>query len=277
MFYYQNWELFCSWVNSVGIKNSTAQKSLTSSSDDRFIVFKHDVETNVPRAFKLAEIENKYGICGSYYVQAYLLENPQNVELLQKMQAMGHEISYHYDVLDANNGDFIRAEKDFDKWLQKFKDLGFKFSTICQHGNPVKNRVGYNSNRDFFRNHEIRNRHSDLVDMVVNYSTYAKRPYAYISDAGYMWKHISDPENNDINLTVKDEPIGNFIKLKEFILSSNSNIILSTHPHRWVSSRSKIESKILVFKIVRKSIRFIQKFPGANWLLNSFYFLAKKI
>ncbi len=277
MFYYKNWECFCRWINSIGIKTYTAQESLASVSDKRFIVLKHDVETNVRRAFKLAEIEHSHGISGSYYVQAYLLESSQNIEMLKKMQDMGHEISYHYDALDANNGDYIAAENDFDKWIQKFKDLGFRFKTICQHGNPIKKRVGYTSNRDFFRDRDIRERHSDLVDMVVNYSAYTKYPYVYISDAGYMWKHITSPENNDVDASSTDVSIGDFGKLKKFILSTSSNVILSTHPHRWENSYFKIESKICVFKVVRKTVRIIQKLPIANQLLNRFYFLAKKI
>lgn len=277
MFYYKNWENFCAWINEIGLTAYTAQESLAYVSGERFIVLKHDVETNVGRALRLAEIEHRHGICGSYYVQAYLLESEQNVEMLTRMQDMGHEISYHYDVLDANNGNFQAAENDFDKWLKRFNDSGFRFKTICQHGNPVKNRVGYTSNRDFFRNKEIRERHKELVDLVVNYSGYAKRPYLYISDAGYMWKHIIDPENNDVNPAKEDKALGNFKKLQEYIRSTNEDIILSTHPHRWKDSKIKIQIKIFAFRVIRTAVKCIQTLPGANQLLNRFYYLAKKI
>lgn len=60
-----------------------------------------------------------------------------------------------------------------------FADNGFRYGTICQHGNPVKKRVGYTSNRDFFRNEEIRSHYPNLVDMVANYSLYAVSKYRY--------------------------------------------------------------------------------------------------
>lgn len=278
MFYYENWEQFCNWIHSIGIKTYTAEQSLSLDlSNNRFIVLKHDVETNVPRALQLAEIEHRNGISGSYYVQAYLLNSEENVRMLREIREMGHEVSYHYDVLDANNGDFVKAESDFDQWLKVFHDKGFEFKTICQHGNPVKNRVGYTSNRDFFRNQDIKKRHNDLVDMVVNYSKYAKSDYIYISDAGYKWKHITEPENNDLRPDSETIIIGGFQKLKEYIQSKDCSVIISTHPHRWESSAFKINSKIQIFRVVRTTVRCLQKFPGINSILNRFYFLAKKI
>lgn len=277
MFYYQNWDIFCAAVKGSDFVTCRADESINQPKDIRYIVFKHDVETNVGKALRLAEMEHKYGINGTYYVQGYLLNDPQNIAMLKRIQEMGHEISYHYDVLDANGGDYEKADKDFSKWLKKFDSEGFVFKTICQHGNPVKERSGYNSNRDFFRNAEIKSKYPDLVDMVVNYSEHIKRPYKYISDAGYIWKHITEPEINDLNPHAETRIIGNFEKLFKFILSSNCGIVLSTHPHRWENSAVKINAKIIVFKVVRVAVRSIEKVPLAKKMLNRFYFLAKKI
>lgn len=277
MFYFDNWDRFCEFIKKSNIATCTAEESLTIPKDRRFIVFKHDVEGNVPKALKLAEIEHLHGIRGSYYVQAYLIEDPANVSILKKMKELGHEISYHYDVLDANSGDFVKAEKDFAYWLKKFKDNGFVFKTICQHGNPIKKRVGYTSNRDFFRNEGIKTKYCQFVDMVVDYSQHLGQRYSYISDAGYMWKYITEPETNDLNPDSATIPIGNFSKLKAFISDSDCSIVLSTHPHRWEESKMKITCKIGFFKCARATAKTLQKIPFAYNILNRFYFLAKKI
>lgn len=162
MFYYKNWERFCEALSKCGVTLCTAEQSLKLPKTERFVVLKHDVETFVPNAHRLASIEHKYGICGSYYVQAYLMSDSKNIALLKEMQSWGHEISYHYDVLDAHAGDYKAAEEDFIKYSKVFADNGFRYGTICQHGNPVKKRVGYTSNRDFFRNQEIRSHYPDL-------------------------------------------------------------------------------------------------------------------
>ncbi len=277
MFYYRNWDSFCRILSLDTRIKCTASESLGLPLGSHFIVLKHDVETCVPRALKLAEIEHKYGIKGSFYVQAYLLNDRANIDVLRKMKSMGHEISYHYDVLDANSGDFIKAEKDFDYWLNVFDKEGFHFSTICQHGNPIKKRVGYSSNRDFFRSDKIKSKYSNLVDMVVDYSHNAIDKYIYISDAGYMWKHITEPETNDLNKGALVIPIGNFEKLTRYINNVECSIILSTHPHRWRNSVMGIYFKIAVFRFLRSCARLLEKNPFIYGVLSKFYFVAKKI
>ena len=277
MFYYNKWEEFCRKILECGALICTAEQSLTLENGTRFIILKHDVETLVPNAYKLAEIEHRLGISGSYYVQAYLLDDEENVKLLKQMQSWGHEISYHYDVLDAHSGDLDAAEVDFIAKSKIFKDLGFRYSTICQHGNPVKNRVGYSSNRDFFRNPQIRSRYPQWVDMVVDYSNFAVSRYKYISDAGYRWNIISEPETNDLHPEVKDIKVGNFEELSVIIENSDDSFIVSTHPHRWMDMAYKIYIKIALFHVVRNIVMLIRHIPGIKWVLDKFYFLAKKI
>lgn len=277
MFYYKNWEWFCDVLSKSGIIICTAEQSLKLPKEERFVVLKHDVETFVSNAHKLASIEYKYGICGSYYVQAYLMKDPENIRLLKEMQLWGHEISYHYDVLDAHAGDYETAEEDFKKNMKLFADNGFTFNTICQHGNPVKKRLGYTSNRDFFRNKEIYSHYPTLVDMVVNYSHYTEHDYNYISDASYRWNIITLPETNDLYPKVKNIRLGGFKNLLNLIEYTQKSYIISTHPHRWMSAAWKINLKICVFRILREIVMLIRYIPGMEWLLNKFYFLAKKI
>lgn len=277
MFYYRNWEMFCETLKQSGFRLCTAEASLHVPVNERFVVLKHDVETRVANAHRLAEIEHRHGICGSYYVQAYLLKDPENVRLLQEMQSWGHEISYHYDVLDAHAGDYDAALKDFNKYLKLFNDCGFHFNTICQHGNPVKNRVGYTSNRDFFRNQDIRGQFPELVDMVVDYSRHITHKYKYISDVSYRWNIITLPETNDLHPEVDNVKIGGFTKLTNLVQTSDECFIISTHPHRWKESAMAIYTKIVMFRVIRAIVMTIKNVPGINTLLNKFYFLAKKI
>ena len=82
MFYYKNWERFCEALSKSGVTLCTAEEAHKLPKGKRFVVLKHDVETFVPNAHRLAAIEHRYGICGSYYVQAYLMSDPKNIELL---------------------------------------------------------------------------------------------------------------------------------------------------------------------------------------------------
>ena len=109
IFTHKKWATFCAKLAARGFVSIPACQ--VTADLGNYLVLKHDVETDVAKALQIAEIEHQYGHCGSYYVQAYLLSDPKNIQMLQKMQKMGHEISYHYDVMDSCKGDLNLASK----------------------------------------------------------------------------------------------------------------------------------------------------------------------
>ena len=131
MFVLDLWDRLCNEISKNNIIR--ADEILSQNSNSKWISIKHDVETNVYKALQLAKIEHKHNIKATYYVQADLLDN--NFKLLQEIQLLGHEVTYHYDVLDANNGSFINAMKDFKNNLSKFlknMDLLFAQSVLTE-------------------------------------------------------------------------------------------------------------------------------------------------
>lgn len=276
MFVYKYWEDFCRKLDSENIHSNTAQELLEQKKQE-FLILKHDVETNPSKALALAKLEAKYGHKGVYYIQAYLLNKKENIEILKEIQSLGHEVSYHHDVLDSSSGDIKAADKCFAENLRCFEENGFKVITVCQHGNPVIERNGYYSNRDFFRNTDIQKKYSDISEIMVNYRERIGTDFKYISDAGYGWKIIFDPETNDItDSSDKDILLEN---LDEVIKSVKEHkaMIVSTHPHRWYSNSFIAITKNCVFKAIKITAKTVMKIPFMKRLMGRFYFLAKKI
>ena len=273
IFVYKYWDQFCGELKEKGIVSIPARE--VKETMTAFLVLKHDIENTVPKAYKLAEIENKYGHRGTYYAHAYLLEDPKNVELLRKMQAMGHEISYHYDVMDSNHGDLDGAIKEFEDNRKHFESLGFPIITVCQHGNPVVERVGYTSNRDFFRSARVQAMYPNIADIMVDYKDKYHTDYSYFSDAGRKFKLIFDPINNDIvNSDDKNIPYEDLDALMEAL---PSKAIISTHPHRWTDSAASYIVKEKAFKIIKGTAKLAMKVPGVKKIMSRYYYLAKKI
>ena len=102
-----------------------------------------------------------------------------------------------------------------------------------------------------------------------------KSRYTYISDAGYGWKEIVNIQNNDVvnegDIEIKGEKeLFNYIHYK-------NNIILSTHPHRWESSKSRLIVNTFVFKVLRIIARSLSELPVFKIIISKYYYLAKKI
>lgn len=277
IFVYKQWDDFCRKLKDNGFASVSAATILKIKPDKPFLILKHDVETNPLKALRLAQIESKYSHIGSYYVQAYLLNNSKNIDVLKQIQELKHEVSYHHDVMDSNKGDIYKAAEEFQRNIELFENNGFYVQTVCQHGNPIIDRDGYSSNRDFFRNAKVTQMYEHISEIMVNFKSRINEDYKYISDVGYGWKIIFDPENNDIIKSEnKDICLGNLDEVMCVIKSENS-VIVSTHPHRWHSNVVSAQTKEIVFKSIKYSTKCILKIPFMKKMMGKFYYLAKKI
>lgn len=275
-FVYKNWDDFCKKLRGIGIQGTTAFDVYKNKALDKYVVLKHDVETKVQNAYEIAKIENKYGHKSSFYVQAYLLDSKKNIALLKKIQLMGHEVSYHHDVMDSCKGDLELAIDEFNNNLKKFENLDFKITTVCQHGNPIIERSGYTSNRDFFRSSAVQNLYPNMADIMVDFKEKANTDYQYISDAGRKFNIIYDPINNDIiNSNDKNIAINDFDSLLDYVAEKNS--IISIHPHRWVKYTAMYKLQGVIFSLIRAVAKAASKIPLLNKIMGRFYYLSKKL
>lgn len=277
IFVYAQWERFCRELSRSDRKSIPACRVLQEKSAGPYLILKHDVETAVSHAHAMANIEHKHGHSGSYYVQAYLLEDEENVRLLQEMQQMGHEVSYHYDVLDSSRGDMEKARAEFEKNLSLFRSHGFPCATVCQHGNPVAERIGYHSNRDFFRNSRAQELYPELADIMVDFKAKTETEYRYFSDAGRKFHLIFDPINNDIEHSDDQNTPCEDLDGVLALIPAGESAIVSVHPHRWTSSAAAYRGKALLFRVIRTTARVLVKIPVLKKILARYYYLARKI
>ena len=271
-FVYREWEKLC--LNVLSKYNCIRIDEIPKQPPNKpWVAIKHDVETNVEKAFELAKIENAHNIHATYFVQSYLLED--NFTLLNKMADLGHEVSYHYDVLDANNGNMQLALREFTDTVTRFEDLGFQINSVCPHGNPLIIRDGWSSNKDFFRNSEVVSLFPNMFDVVIQASDVIKSKFLYISDAGYSWKLIGNVDSNDVS-NAGDIEIATY---REFValIDSCDNVIVSSHPHRWCKSNASAIFQLSKFKLVRFMAKRLSKISFLKKFMSKFYYLAKKI
>lgn len=272
----KTYEKLCKCISQYYKKEQLFNLELNDSSclPTVFLMLKHDVETNVGRALKIAKIESKYGLSSIFYVQAYLLNKKKNIRYLKKIKDLHHVVSYHHDVMDSNKGDIQKALLEFESNVEKFNNNGFVFKSVCQHGNPFLDRNGYHSNRDFFRSAIVTNKYPQMIDIMVNFPEKVTRDYLYISDAGRSWNVVDKPTENDI-LNTCDKPIPNI----EVFLKENSNtnsVIISTHPHRYSLNVVFGFFHLLVFKIIRAIVKLMIKIPFFKRIIKKHYGVAKK-
>lgn len=265
----KNWRVLCAKLQN--LETCCVREYVFGSSNKSSIILKHDVECKADRALNIALVEAEYGLKATYYFQASVLkDSPEDVV---KIGELGHEIAYHYDVLDECDGDYEKAADLFSKIMEEFSNIGWPISTVCPHGNPIKIRNGWNSNKDFFRNLQVKNKFPDIVDIVVDAKKIFGADFNYITDAGYSWNKVGSISENDKE-NIPDSKIEN---LSVFLQEKDGPTVISTHPHRWHYSSLRAWIQRSAFFVLRSTARKLEKNQFFKRIMSRFYFLAKKV
>lgn len=260
-----------------GIRSRTVQ-SLHDRGPVRGELFiKHDVEARVDRALKMAEIEAAEGHMATYYFQGDLLKHNATKDCIQRVAELGHEATLHYDVLDANNGYFPIAIEQFKEFLDVFERLGCPVKTVCPHGNPTKMRDGWNSNKDFFRNSDVRLQFPEIIDIVVDFPRIFTEG-SYLSDAGFTLRTIRNIDTNDkSNEHAMQDGVeiawGNIAE----VINASGGVVLSAHPHRFEKFGARLYLRKLVFFVLRKVYMKTKKLPFIPIIASKFHVLTRRL
>ena len=97
------------------------------------IILRHDVDKLPQNSLRFARIQARIGIKGTYYFRA--VPESWDEDVIKEIEALGHEVGYHYENMDICNGNIDKAWDDFRYNLDKLRKL-VSVNTICMHGSP---------------------------------------------------------------------------------------------------------------------------------------------
>jgi hypothetical protein len=198
-------------------------KDFMSRGGDNCIVIRHDVDKYKRPycALTMALIEKEYDIQSTYYFR--IKDQIIEPEIIKKFARLGHEIGYHYEVLDKAKGDKKKAIQIFKHELGEFRKL-VQVETIAMHGNPLCSWL----NSDLWKDYDFR----EFEILGEPYLSISYNDVIYLSDTGRSW---------DGRYSVKDvvnrNNSGNFRSTNDVIEALKkhelSKACLVVHPSRW--------------------------------------------
>jgi hypothetical protein len=190
---------------------------------EKFIILRHDVDRKPEKALKMAELENGFGITATYYFR--MKEEVFKPKILKEIANMGHEIGYHYEVLDKTEGNLEKAVRIFEEELEEFRKI-CNVKTICMHGNPLSKWV----NKDLWKKY-------DFLDFGIIGEPYLSIDYTrvlYLTDTGRSWNSkfsVKDVVGANSQTSEKIKCTDDVIRLINKWDSEQLSIL--THPERW--------------------------------------------
>lgn len=178
-------------------------KYLSDNVKGKVIILRHDVDDKIEYTLKLAKIEWEKGLTSTYYIR--MTQRVFKPEVIKEIEGLGHEIGYHYEVLDKAKGDYEKAIEIFKNELAELRRV-CDVQTICAHGNPLTQW----DNRDLWK-------HYDFRDFGIIGDAYLSIDYnnvMYFSDTGRTWagekyriKDIVNVGSNSLNIKFTDDLI----------------------------------------------------------------------
>lgn len=217
----------CRLLLKAGIQTSSVQEYLKSEvRNEVVLILRHDVDRYPKAALRMAEIERKYNITSSYYFRMKKgVFIPSVIEYIKKL---GHEIGYHYEVVDKAKGNLEKAIGIFTEELQEFRKF-YDVKTIAMHGNPLSKW----DNRAIWTKYDFR-------DYGIIGEAYLSIDYSkviYLSDTGRTWMpgkyKIKDFIPSRFVAQAFSLDIASTIELMDFLRKNNRDICLLVHPNRW--------------------------------------------
>ena len=161
-------------------------------------ILRHDIDSDLEAAYKMATLEHSLGISSTYFVllrtNFYNVFSKQSSVTLDEISKLGHEIGLHFDETQILN-DQINAE-DFASEIVKdaellSKAIGRTISTVSFH-RPSKEKLDANYCIEGIEN---------------SYSKKYFKEYKYLSDSRMEWREdvagiISSKEYKKIHVLV---------------------------------------------------------------------------
>jgi hypothetical protein len=204
---------------------------------------RHDVDQRLDRACDFSQLESDRGLRATYYVlnTARYWRRPDLVEAFLGIQAKGHEIGWHNDLVTLECVLGADARESLTQELRRLRAAGVSIEGTAAHGSPSCYRYGYHNGyfffpterADGFPNLEVVDGplgprpipHGTLDEFDLRYDAYHLNNTSYFSDAsfdarGARW------HTDDLDLAA---------------LGPGTRTIILTHPDHWdATSAAKV-------------------------------------
>ena len=189
------------------------------------VVLRHDVDRRMDAALRMADLEAKLGISSTYYVRKQ--SSVFKREAIERLNILGHEVGYHYEVLTKTKGDVKRAIDLFDIELKQFRNI-VPISTISMHGSPLSTW----NNLDMWTIYDFK-KYDIVGDAVLSLD---EEDVYYFTDTGRAW----DANRYNIRDTMRSLPLTKFPHRTDDLITflqknTSSPVFINAHPNRWAA------------------------------------------
>jgi len=212
--------------------------------EDKVCLLRHDVDKDMERAIRMAEIEYDFHARSTYFVlhTAGYYKESGFLDKCRYLQDMGHEIGLHNNILTACIAEsYLTPQAIFDRELAYLRSGGLDIRGTASHGDKLCYELNY-INYQIFKGCEVKNRPLEVsgfkfyeVDMDGFYEAYHIPRDFYVSDSASRWAE-SYSTREELKVPLSElEKINDILEYIRAIgkLDRNFTLQVLAHPCWW--------------------------------------------
>jgi len=220
------WAIKCSYKNILRFEEYFCAKP----KPENFCLIRHDVDRRAENALRMAKLENERSVKATYFFRAK--SHTFKPQIIATIASLGHEVGYHYESLSDANGDMSAALKDFEKNLNKFREI-VPVKTISMHGRPLKAF----DNRDMWRTKENHDKLTGIHEILGEvYIDIDYTDIAYINDTGRNWTSGKSNKRDKVISNIEADFANGGELLEYLYCSPHPKMLFQVHPERWTDT-----------------------------------------
>gem|GEM_PF-1553642 len=221
-FTYTAFAALCRHLRTMAVYTVADYLALSAPPALPFAILRLDVDYREPHAVHLAEIAARNGLRASFYFRWRGGQFP--LEAMHAVQALGHEVGYHYEALDLCLGDWACARRLFLAHVAQLRAAGIRVRTVAAHGSAPLAPT-YRRNADLLQRAPDVLRQAALEGDAMLHIDFAR--VWYVSDAGWRWRVYAD---------YTPDAHGTLTSLRAWLsarLEHERGLYVNVHPHQW--------------------------------------------
>lgn len=182
---------------------------------DKCVILRHDVDNDLKKALKMAELEARHRVKSTYFVlltsNFYNMHSQRNREIVNEIRDMGHTVGLHFDEMayPQNAGNACKVAKDIQRELKVLSEILDTDVTVFSYHRPTK---------------AILDADIKMQGVINSYGSLFFKQFKYLSDSRMLWR----------------EPVTDIIRGE----GAYAQLHILTHPF-WYHDEEKSMEKIL--------------------------------
>lgn len=194
-----------------------SRRNITFHDSGPGIIMRHDIDDDLPRAIRMAEVESEYNVKATYFMlNTAKYWDGNQWDAFRYIEKLGHEIAWHNNVITQwiKERDVKTIDELIKEVLKEFSHHGFNIKGSASHGDKLCYEYGFVNNQVFTsfpkvglngKANTLNYEQVEMEDYGLVYEAYAVAHDVYLSESGKRWRSEikeSDLENRENRIQI---------------------------------------------------------------------------